>query len=205
MILLCTRLFSRFSHLHTSLYSWLIYWIRGPKLGKRRFIKIEFELLQTLLHLFQPNYFIFSYVGKFLWGLIRKDCIEVQEKKNKVVVLCWRFGKKRELKPHFNFAVVQWRQRNVQKSVIKCKVVFCQSKAISIAFFEFSLLFLSSSSSSLLKLSFVYKRVCFVKEVNKTNKHRKFGSRSRRCCCNVQITVMYVLSCCSANLRPCLH
>ena len=202
MILLCTRLFGRFSHVVTSLYSWLIYWIRGPNLGKRRFIEIEFELLQTLLHLFQPNYFIFLYVGKLLWGLIRKDCIEVQKRKNKVVVLCWRFGKKRELRPHFLFAVLQWRQRNVQKIVIKCKVVFYQSKAISIAFFEFSLPLLSSSSS-LLKLSFVYKRVSFVKEVNKTSKHRRLGSSSRRCCCNVQKTVMYVLSCCFANLRPC--
>ena len=122
----------------------------------------------------------------------------------KVVVLCWRLGKKRELRPHFHFAVLQWRQRNVPKSVITWKVVFCQSHAISVAFFEFSFLLLSSSSS-LLKFSFVYKRVCFVKEVNKTNKHRKLGSSSRRCCCNVQKTVMYVLSCCFANLRPRLH
>ena len=102
-------------------------------------------------------------------AVIRKGCIEVQEKKNKVVVLCWRFGKKSELRPHFHFAVLQWRQRNVQKSVIKCKVVFFfQSNATSIALFPFSFLLLPSSWS-LLKPPIVYKRVCFVKEVNKTN------------------------------------
>ena len=52
--------------------------------------------------------------------------------------MCCRFGKKGELRPHFNFAVLHWRQRNVQKSMITCKVVFCQSKALSIAFFPFS-------------------------------------------------------------------
>ena len=97
-----------------------------------------------------------------------------------------------------------------KKSVIKCKFVFFQSKATSIALFPFSFLLLPSSWS-LLKPPIVYKRVCFVKEVNKTNTFlftsftipRKLDSQSRRCCCIVQKTVMYVLSCCFANLRPC--
>ena len=47
-------------------------------------------------------------IGNFGGSLILKDCIEVQGEKNKVVVLCSRF----------HVVVVQWRQRNVQKSVI---------------------------------------------------------------------------------------
>ena len=193
MILLCTRLFWRFSHVVTSLYSWLIYRIRRPNLAiasrgqrrwlqKRRFIKIEFELLQTFLHLFQPNSFIFWYAGQFFWGLIWIDCMEVQEKKNKVVVLCWRFGKKRELRPHFHFAVSQWRKEMYKKAWSRAKFFFCQSKAISIAFFPFSLPLLSSSS--LLKLRIVYNNVYFIKDINKTNtflftpftKPRKLGT-----------------------------
>ena len=49
----------------------------------------------------------------------------------------------------------------------KCtKSVISQSKPISIAFLPFMLSLMSSSS--LLKLPIVYKRVCFVNEVNKT-------------------------------------
>ena len=76
--------------------------------------------------------------------------------------------------------------------MIKFKGFFCQSNAISIAFFLFSLPLLSSSSSSssLLKLPIVYKRVCFVNEVNNTNtflftfftKPRKLGSLRNRAC-----------------------
>ena len=46
------------------------------------------------------------------------------------------------------------------------KTFFCQSKPVSIAFLPFMLPLLSSSS--LLQLPIVHKRVCFVKEVNKT-------------------------------------
>ena len=171
-------------------------------------------MLQTLLHLFQPNSFVFSYVGKVLWGLLRfsKTCEFWSSKANwrlcfllpsiiltdlsgnklnfnrfkrswflicdwrisirfvcfcvsrfvtcdrnydwwqpktqlwtrllnfgvrmfvKVVVLCWRLGKKRELRPHFHFAVLQWRQRNVPKSVITWKVVFCDLRLLVLLF-----------------------------------------------------------------------
>ena len=46
------------------------------------------------------------------------------------------------------------------------KTFFCQSKPISIAFLPFSLSLLASSP--LLQLPIVYKRVCFVNDVNKT-------------------------------------
>ena len=46
------------------------------------------------------------------------------------------------------------------------KSFFCQSKPVSIAFLPFMLPLLSLSS--LLKVPFVYKRVCFVNGVNKT-------------------------------------
>ena len=49
----------------------------------------------------------------FFLGLNSKDCIRVQEKKKKVVVVC---STKREIR-HF-VVVVQWRQRNVQKGVM---------------------------------------------------------------------------------------
>ena len=92
-------------------------------------------MLHILLHLFQKNSFIFSYVGEFLWGLIRKDCIEVQEKKNKVLVLCCRFEKNLELKPHFHFAVLQLRQRNVQKGVgSRAKLFFVNLRLLVLLF-----------------------------------------------------------------------
>ena len=49
-----------------------------------------------------------SNVGRFFWSWILKDCIEVQKKKRKVVVLC-------SLQSPQN---VELRQRNVQKSVM---------------------------------------------------------------------------------------
>ena len=53
-----------------------------------------------------------------------------------------------------------------KKRDARVKLLFCQSKPISIAFLPFMLSLMSSSS--LLKLPIVYKRVCFVNEVNKT-------------------------------------
>ena len=70
-------------------------------------------------------------VGTFL-GLKSKDCIRVQEKKKKVVVVC---STKREIR-HF-VVVAQWRQRNVQKGVMYVQsccfaiinlLLFCRSR-----------------------------------------------------------------------------
>ena len=58
------------------------------------------------------------------------------------------------------------KKKMYKKRDARGKTFFCQSKPISIAFLPFSLSLLASSS--LLQLPIVHKRVCFVKEVNKT-------------------------------------
>ena len=55
--------------------------------------------------------------GEFFWRLILKDCIKVQEKEKKIVVLCSRPTQSVKL-GHFHVVVVQRRQRNVLKSVM---------------------------------------------------------------------------------------
>ena len=90
-----------------------------------------------------------------------------------------------------------------KKAWSSAKLFFVNLRLLVLLFFPFSFPLLSSPSP-LLKLPIVYKRVCFVNEVNKKNiflftsftKPQKLGSSSRRCCCNVQKTVMYVLSSC---------
>ena len=98
---------------------------------RKRHLKSEVALLQTLSRLFHRAKFVkFWQFFFFFWSWIPKDCIEVQEKKKKVVVLCSR-------SKHFHVAVVQWRQRNVQKSVIHVQsccfanlslLLFCRSR-----------------------------------------------------------------------------
>ena len=66
-----------------------------------------------------------SNVGKFLWSWILKDCIKVQEKKTKIVVLCSRPRQKR-VNGNFHLAVVQRLQRNIQKKRnARAKLLFC--------------------------------------------------------------------------------
>ena len=100
-------------------------------------------------------------------GLILKDLVQVREKKKKVVSCVFTFSAKRELRPYFHVAVLQWCQKKMyKKRDARGKTFFCQSKPISIAFLPFSLSLLASSS--LLQLPIVHKRVCFVNDVNKT-------------------------------------
>ena len=74
--------------------------------------------------------FISSNVGNIFLSWILKDCIKIQEKKQKVVVLFSR--------PQFHAVVVHWRQRNVpKKRDARAKLLFFQSKPI--AFLPFSL------------------------------------------------------------------
>ena len=63
-------------------------------------------------------------LANLFWGLILKDFIEVHEKKNKVVSCVFAFSAKRDLRPHFHVAVLQWWQRNVQKSVMHVQSCF---------------------------------------------------------------------------------
>ena len=55
-------------------------------------------------------------VGNFFWSWILKDCIELDEKKKNVVVLCSR--PPRNVKMGIFTSYSKWRQRNVQKSVM---------------------------------------------------------------------------------------
>ena len=58
-----------------------------------------------------------SNVGNFFCSWILKHCIKVQEKKKKVVVFLLPSLTKCEIR-HFHIVVLQWRLRNVQKSVM---------------------------------------------------------------------------------------
>ena len=55
---------------------------------RKRHLKSEFALLQTLSRLFHLIYFVKCW--QMLWSLILKDCIKVQEKKKNFAVLCSR-------------------------------------------------------------------------------------------------------------------
>ena len=68
-------------------------------------------------HLSAYSTFNSSNVGKFLWSWILKDCIKVQERKKKTVVLCSRPQQKR-VNRNFHFVVVQRLQRNMQKKSV---------------------------------------------------------------------------------------
>ena len=94
-----------------------------------------------------PSLSIRQMLAIFFRSSILKDCIKVQEKKEKVVVL--RSRPPPNVNRHLHVViVVQWRQRNVQKSVkrTRAKLLFCQSKPIAF------LPFLLTSPPSLLKL-----------------------------------------------------
>ena len=79
--------------------------------------------------------FTSSNFGKCFWSWILKECIKVQEKKKKVFCLVFPSSTKREFR-HLHVMVVQWRQRNVQKSVMHMQsccfanlnlLIFCRS------------------------------------------------------------------------------
>ena len=117
----------------------------------RKHFKTEFLLLQTWSRLL-PSRSIRQMLANYLgvqW--ILRDCT-VQEGRRKDKETCYLVSKsstKRELW-QFHVAVVQRRQRNVQKSVTRLqKLLFYWSKAIVF------LPFLLPSPSSLLKLSFL--------------------------------------------------
>ena len=72
-----------------------------------------------------------SNVGNLFGSWILTDCIEIQEKKSKVVVLCLPTSSTKREISHFLVVVVQWPQRNVQKSVAaRAKLLFCQSNLL---------------------------------------------------------------------------
>ena len=97
-----------------------------------------FELNRAYSVLFNP-----SNVGRFLWSWFLHDCIEVQKKKKKVSVWC-------SLSPQN----VQWRQRNVQKSVMHVQSCYFVNHAQPTGFLPSSL----PSPSSLHKLQIPIER-----------------------------------------------
>ena len=129
-------------------------------------------MLQTLSHLFQPNSLICQMLANLFWGLILKDCIAVQEKKKKVLVFCWRSPQNVNLGHIFTSQSCSDCKEMYKNEWCAWKVVFCQSKPVSIAFLTFSLSLLSSSL--LLQLPIVYKRVCFAKDVNKIKQYNNY-------------------------------
>ena len=87
--------------------------VKQRRRRRRRLRKRHLEVNLRFLK-FSRAYSISSNIGNFFWSGVLEDCIKVQEKKRKVVVLCSR--PRREHKRHV--VVVQRRQRNVQKSVM---------------------------------------------------------------------------------------
>ena len=77
---------------------------------RKRHLKKEFALPQTLSCLFQLDHF--KHQQTFL-ELNSKECIEVQERKRKSLS-CFTCSTKLEFR-HSHVVVVQWRQRNVHK------------------------------------------------------------------------------------------
>ena len=142
------------------------------------------------------NSFNSSNLGKFFWSSILKDCIKVQEKKKKVVLL-FASSAKRELR-HFHVVVLQRRLRNVQKSgmhVQSCcvanlnQLLFCRSRCRR----------RRRSLSSLLSLSL---RGLFKMMLHETIRKTIFSATQR---CNVGTMLQpfqaMLQQCCNAVLR----
>ena len=87
--------------------------VKQQRRRRRRLRKRHLEVNLRFFKLYRA-YSILSNIGNFFWSWVLEDCIKVQEKKRKVVVLCSR--PRREHKRHV--VIVQRRQRNVQKSVM---------------------------------------------------------------------------------------
>ena len=126
---------------------------RRIRLRKRR-LKGVFKLLQ--LYRAYSISFNSSNVAIFFWSWNLKDCIEVQEKKNKVFAslspapgrcLVPTFSTNREIR-NFHVVVEKWRQRNVQKRSVMHVQSCCLANLNLLFFLSFAL----TSPSSLLKL-----------------------------------------------------
>ena len=70
-------------------------------------------------------------VGDLFWSWIPKKTIEVQEKKTEKEsrFLVFTSSTKREIR-HFHVVVVQWRQRNIQKSVMHVQSCCCANLSL---------------------------------------------------------------------------
>ena len=77
-------------------------------------------------YLFLPSSWAHSSGKTFFWSWILKTLSKFREKKKKVIVLCFPSTKRKIV--HFHVVVIQWWQRNVQKSemhVQSCCETYC--------------------------------------------------------------------------------
>ena len=111
---------------------------------RKRHLKSEFALLQTLSRLFHLVYFV-KYWQMFL-ELYSKGLYQSLGKEKESCCVVFSSSIKREIR-NFHVVVVQRRQRNVQTSVMH--VQSCCFADLNLCFLPFSL----PSPSSLLKLS----------------------------------------------------
>ena len=138
VILLYTRLFWRFCHVVTSIYFWLISWVRRPNLAivilrnkvgggyenvtSLKVNSICFKLYRTYSN---RTLLICQMLANLFWGLILKDCIAVQEKKKKVLVFCWRSPQNVNLGPILTSPSCSDSKEMYKKAWCTCKVVVC--------------------------------------------------------------------------------
>ena len=123
---------------------------------KRHFTR-EYALLQTLSSLFHLVQFV-KCLQIFL-ELIMKDCIEIEEKNEKVSRLCSRPPQNVKLGTFTWYSRVVTAKKCTRKRDARAKLLFCRSKPT--AFLPFSL----PSPLSLLKLPIVTKKL-IVKKMN---------------------------------------
>ena len=99
VILLYTRLFWRFCHVVTSIYFWLMSWVRCPNLaivilrnkvggGYENITSLKVNSICFKLYRTYSNrtLLVCQMLANLFWGLILKECIEVQENKKKVLL-----------------------------------------------------------------------------------------------------------------------
>ena len=75
-----------------------------------------------------------SNAGEFVWSWILKDCIKVQEKQKRVVVLCSRPPKTCEIS-QFHVVVAQRRQGVCKKEWWTCRVIVLPIQTVGLFFF----------------------------------------------------------------------
>ena len=103
---------------------------------RKRDLKSEFALLQTLSRLFHLVYFVKCW--QMFLELNSKGLYQSSGKEKESCCLVFPSSTKREIR-HFHVVVVQWRQRNVQKSVMHVQscflanlnlLLFCRSRCL---------------------------------------------------------------------------
>ena len=97
-------------------------------------MKSEFTFFQSLSWLFQPSLTL-SNATELFWSWISIDHIQVHKEKYNFVIACLRPSQNVKLYRHFHAVFVQWRQRNVQKSVMHVQSCFFALSSYSFFYF----------------------------------------------------------------------